>query len=290
MSTGFPPKAFIIGAQKSGTTQLADLLGQHPEVCLAKTKEPDIFSGQWSRGLESFRGEFSNLEGICLDASTSYSCACLPDYYPQDQNVESGFNGVAPRIKETCPEAQFIYLLRDPVARTFSSYWHEVRAGRETRPFAIAIRETSYYLRTSQYFGQLELYLAHFPLDRFLILTFEELIAAPFKTAQTCFRFLGVDEKVPVQQDRAQNKSFVYRGGWGTVNRFLAPIGGLNAPIKAIKPLVPRAIIEWGGRRLTKAVPRVSAREYALLEGEFSESIRRLSELTKRDYPWRHCG
>ena len=35
---------FIIGAMKSGTTSLFDILSQHPQVCPSKTKEPDYFT------------------------------------------------------------------------------------------------------------------------------------------------------------------------------------------------------------------------------------------------------
>jgi hypothetical protein len=159
--SAFPPKVFVIGAQKSGTTQLASLLGQHPDICLARSKEPDIFSGRWCQGLDSFQSEFARLDRICLDASTSYSCACLPRYFSQDIGVESGFNGVPERIHSVSPDARFIYIMRDPVARAFFGYWHEVRAGRETRPFEIAVRQTTYFLRTSHYFGQIELYSHH---------------------------------------------------------------------------------------------------------------------------------
>ena len=35
--------AIIIGAMKSGTTSLFDLLSQHPEVAGSRSKEPDFF-------------------------------------------------------------------------------------------------------------------------------------------------------------------------------------------------------------------------------------------------------
>lgn len=39
----FPPEVFLIGAQKAGTTTLAYLLSQHPNICVAKNKEPHFF-------------------------------------------------------------------------------------------------------------------------------------------------------------------------------------------------------------------------------------------------------
>ncbi|EGV27640.1 sulfotransferase [Thiorhodococcus drewsii AZ1] len=266
------------------------VLGQHPAICLAKSKEPDIFSGRWRQGLDAGKSEFAHPGRICLDASTSYSCACLPMYFPQDIGVESGFNGVPPRIHRVSPDARFIYIMRDPVARAFSSYWHEVRAGRETRAFEIAVRETTYFLRTSHYFGKIELFLEYFPLDYFLFLTFEDFIAALLDTARSCFRFLDLQDDVLIQQDRAQNKSFVYSGPWGFVNRLLAPIGGLNAAVRASKNLLPRRFLEWGAKRMTKGVPPVTNREYALLAAEFQECVVRLGELTGRDFSQWPCA
>ena len=37
------PKVFLIGAAKAGTTFLSSLIWQHPEVHVAKPKEPRVF-------------------------------------------------------------------------------------------------------------------------------------------------------------------------------------------------------------------------------------------------------
>ena len=72
----FPPKAFIIGAQKAGTTFLSYLLDQHPHITLAESKEPDFFTRHWEKGLEWYRKRFSGPEeNILIDASTSYTAA-----------------------------------------------------------------------------------------------------------------------------------------------------------------------------------------------------------------------
>ena len=54
----FPPRAFLIGAAKSATTTLADLLNQHPHIFLSNPKEPDFFWINWDRGIDWYRALF----------------------------------------------------------------------------------------------------------------------------------------------------------------------------------------------------------------------------------------
>src|SRR5579871_4715010 len=104
----FPPQAFLIGAQRAGTTSLSGLLDQHPDIVLSTPKEPDFFSVNWEEGLGWYRSRFHRDATILLDASVSYTMTgrddasgTLPDTVPS-------------RILETSPHAKFIYLVRDP--------------------------------------------------------------------------------------------------------------------------------------------------------------------------------
>src|SRR4029079_17830653 len=69
--------AFLIGAPKCGTTTLAHLLGEHPDVSVAIPKEPNFFSddGEYAMGPERYAGFFAQRPGaaVCLDASVAYS-------------------------------------------------------------------------------------------------------------------------------------------------------------------------------------------------------------------------
>ena len=96
------------------------------------------------------------------------------------------------RIKDVSPDARIIYIVRDPVDRTYSGYWHSVRAGHETRGFREAIDGDSYYLRSSRYYDQLELYREHFSIELILVVTFEELTATPADTLSMRFSFLDM--------------------------------------------------------------------------------------------------
>lgn len=105
----------LIGAMKSGTTTLYNLLIQHPEICGCVSKEPEYFSQKM--GYARFKkGRYEELfdmdnskHKFILDASTGYT------KYPSEI-------GVANRIKEYGLNPFFIYIVRDPLERIVSHY------------------------------------------------------------------------------------------------------------------------------------------------------------------------
>lgn len=189
------PNLFLIGAMKSGTTTLHALLAAHPQVFMCEPKEPcyflapDLLRRYWpemwerrywedeSRYLELFAG--AGEAAVIGESSTDYSK--LPR-----------FDGVVERIRAFNPEARFIYIMRDPVERTLSHYWHMVGHRGERRGLLEALRADPHYAEVSDYAMQLRPYLEAFGPERLLTLTFEELKAEPLATVQRVFAWLGV--------------------------------------------------------------------------------------------------
>lgn len=273
----FPPKAFIIGAQKAGTTFLSYLLDQHPHITLAESKEPDFFTRHREKGLEWYRKSFSGPEeNILIDASTSYTAAGLPEYDGIDHPY---FSGVPKRLHSLVPDARLIYLVRDPVARTYSSYWHNVLGGTERRAFKDALMNDSFYLRLSSYAQQLSLYLQYFPQSAFLILLFEDLKADPIGTAQKCFRFLGVQENADLEVDTVRNKSFLWRGWVSLIDNTLLNYGGVNGLIKAVKPLIPVSAQKRLAKLITQDIPPMDDKDREFLIDHFKDKNKELEKL-----------
>lgn len=109
----------LIGAQKSGSSYLYNLLTQDPIFATAKLKEPKIFATVERQGLDFFSFfEISEQKRIAIDATTAYlHIAC-----------------VAERAKKQLgSDTPIIAVLRDPVERAVSAYLHEVKHGRELR-------------------------------------------------------------------------------------------------------------------------------------------------------------
>lgn len=273
-ASGSPPRAFLVGAQKAGTTFLSALLDQHPGITLSVPKEPHYFTLNWKRGPEWYAERFSGApDSILLDASTSYTGARLPEYDGARCKLSNPFSDVPRKIHLMSPDARFIYLLRNPVDRTYSSYWHDAQKGRETRPFRQAITEDSSYLRKSAYLGQLSLYLEVFDISSFLFLPFEQFKHDPIGTARKCFRFLGIEEDVDLCIKGGRNESFAYRGFMQSTGKLL---GWIDPLVKTAKPLIPSQAKLMLRQMLTKPIPQIKEEDRVFLMSHFKDKNEQL--------------
>ena len=184
----------VIGAPKAGTTTLYEYLARHPGVFMTDPKEPEFFAkpDRLALGMDWYAGLFANArpDQKAGEASTAYA------NYPK-------VPGVAPRIAQAMPHVRLIYLLREPVSRTYSFYAQEIknrqRAGEfpDGPPsFEERAAQTRYYVDSSDYQLQIEQYLAHFPREQLLVEVFEEFVADPAAALRRVLEFIGVDPAV----------------------------------------------------------------------------------------------
>ena len=195
------PDFLVIGAMKAGTTTLFAALTQHPHVIRSRRREIHFFGSRFSRGEDWYRRHFPTglelrrYQAITGEGSTSYLA------HPH----------AAERIHQVVPRAKMIALLRDPVDRAISNYFHEKRTGREPLPItdAFAAEEDRLrraaedpgqrplgrlgYRRRGLYAEQLERYYRHFPREQLLVLQAESLFEKPREVIDQVCRFLGVD-------------------------------------------------------------------------------------------------
>ena len=119
------PDFLVIGAQKAGTTALYAYLRWHPQITGPSWKEVSFFDRHWWRGEGWYRGQFPLRSGGRLVGEAS------PSYL---------FHPLAPeRVHALLPGVKLVALLRDPVARAYSHYQHEVALGREPLSFEDAL-------------------------------------------------------------------------------------------------------------------------------------------------------
>ena len=272
----FPPDVYLIGAQKAGTTTLAHLLSQHPEICVAKNKEPHFFTGNSAKGLDWYRQQFSDCDAVCLDASTSYSFA------PLSQNnsymAKKQFHNIPQRIHALNPQAKFIYLLRDPVARVYSGYWHSFNTGREQKSFSEAIARDSFYLDVSDYYSQLNLWLEYFPIESFLFLLFEEMKHNPETTVKTCCQFLKIDpNRVEVKLEH-RNKTANVNCVGRKFNRVFKKLD--YSGVGFLAPSLFRKFVHQRTINSNVRLPEVPPQQREFLREYFAEKNRNLAQLT----------
>lgn len=201
----FAPNTYLIGAQKSGTTFLASLLDQHPDVCVCDPKEPQFFTTHFESGRAAYEASFRNRDAkVTLDASTNYTF--LRPFRDMESAGAPGLLAPVPeRIRDVAPEARFVYIMRDPVDRAISAFRHNMRNSPQSPerkqqlasgvPLSLAeeLERDPMLELVSRYADQIERYLAVFPGERFLFLSFADLTAKPDDVLRTCADFLGID-------------------------------------------------------------------------------------------------
>lgn len=196
-----PPDFLVIGAQKSATSSLCDLLTQHPGVFLTEPKEPYFFSHDevYARGLPWYESLFAHAGDAVItgEGSTTYTQHGL---YPRAPE----------RIALALPDARLVYMVRDPIERIRSHWMHlSTKGGREREPINTAVRNRPEYLDHSRYAAQLSHYRERYPEDRLLVLFFEEFRADPEGVTRRCLSFIGADpaQWTPVDADRPRHRS-----------------------------------------------------------------------------------
>jgi hypothetical protein len=287
------PNLFLVGAMKSATTYLSDLLREHPAIFMSSPKEPCHFVdgrvlrkawphmwglGYW-RSVDQYLGLFARAGDakVIGEASTTYSQAPM-------------FSGVPQRILELSPEARFIYVMRDPVERTISHYWHRVRYWGERRWLDTAIRVDPQYVDTSHYAMQLAVYLRHASRERIYVVTYEALLADSGRQLQDIYAWLGVDPAFrPRSLDIPTNVMPTVveqvRGG-GVLDRFRR-----SRLYGTFDQHVPRAIRRLGSqlavrRVIPSEVPVKAIKDY--LRSVQREQVSELCRLLNRTFPeWR---
>ncbi|MGH9243699.1 MAG: sulfotransferase family protein [Acidimicrobiales bacterium] len=229
LTVGWLPTFVVIGAQKSGTTSLIHHLGEHPDVFALK-REVHFFDRHLDRGAEWYRQRF---------AAAGHERA-IGEGTPEYMYVD----GVAPRLAALLPDARLIAILRNPVDRAYSQYWHNRTRGHEPLDFESALaaeperlraadarqRARYAYVDRGRYLGQLERICDQFPRSALEIVLFEDLCRAPVPVVQSLYRFLDVDHQVvPNGVGRKRNPFIVYRS-----QRLREPISGLPFPLQRL--------------------------------------------------------
>jgi len=214
------PRFLGLGAQKGGTTTLQQLLDHHPGVFLPACKEVHYYSLHFGEGEAWYRAHFHA-------ATAAQVCGDITPYYL--------FHPAAPvRIRAQLPQARLIVLLRDPVERAFSQFFHSRRLGLEPLELAEALaaepqrlagaeevlaspqgRHRSHqehsYLSRSRYEQQLARYEALFPAEQLLLLRSEDLFTTSEQLWLRLLRFLEL-EAAPLPAAAAAVRANAGRG------------------------------------------------------------------------------
>ena len=183
---------------KAGTTSLYSYMAAHPQIAMPAVKELDYFVAElnWPRGLAWYQAQFPDRpQGVLAgDVSPNYT------KYPL-------FGGVPERMAKVLPAAKLIYVLRDPVHRMRSHWIHAVDARTLDSPLERTLLEEPYFRQCSSYGMQLERYLEHYPSERVLLVTAEDLRRKRDQVLHRVWSFLEIDATWRPANDVALHES-----------------------------------------------------------------------------------
>jgi hypothetical protein len=179
------PDFIVVGATKAGTTSLDQYLAMHPEIHMARPKEPRFFTvgnsgSNHHRGVDWYRGLFRSERLRCGETSPQYT------HWPTR-------SGVVDRIYALVPACRLIYLVREPWSRIRSHYYMNLSTGNTDLKFADYLSRTPHVLDAGCYGTQYLQLVKRFPKQRILVLESAHLQRDTRSTLREVFTFLEVD-------------------------------------------------------------------------------------------------
>lgn len=286
------PNFFILGIQKAGTTTLYEVLARHPDVFFPFHKETYFFSNEdiYRNGIDFYSNEyFKDSEDYTVRGEAT------PFYLTSDDAAAR----ICQHLGHLSPK--FVVILRNPVQRAYSAYWHSVRRQREHLSFEDAIKQESSrvaalraagkrwwrdfaYVENGRYARQLESYWRLFPRERFCILLTEDLRDDPGRQFKRILDFLDLKEAAQLDVRARGNTSVQPR------LRLLERMRAADAPLlHAVRRAMPHLVRGALRRQLHRVnmkrfePPPMSEATASYLLQTYRRDNERLMELLDRD-------
>ena len=257
------PNFLIIGAARCGTTSVYSVLQTHPDVYLPANKRPEphffLKSEEFARGLSYYEERYfsaSRGQKAIGEASTSY-------VYGAD---------VPKRVHDALPAVRLVCMLRNPIERAFSGYWHTVASGLETMSFEEALanedsrkRELAgtalgevapfAYVERGLYAMQLRRWLEKFDRSQLHIILFEDVLNDPDSVLADLAQFLEIDgDRFGARTFRKENTSVPEQARMSDavhdslVDRF-------RNDVRSLEELLGRDLSGWLAPSMPVAIP-----------------------------------
>ena len=286
------PNFFVIGVNRGGTTSLHDLLGEHPDVYMSPTKEPNYFAPK----TEEMRALWPDkvAADLTLDEYRALFAGVTGEHaIGESSTVYMSYHHTTPAlIKAAVPDARLVAILRNPVDRAFSDYSLHRAWGTEPLSFADAVAaELDHdgpvggrmrgYVATGFYGLSLSRYLEHFDRDRLQIHLFEDFVADPAGVLQSVFGFLDVDPTVAIDPTVHRNAS-PYEPRHRGLDR-IARAGAVRSTVRRILPQRTLVRVRGYARRKNSVVPEFPDAVRARLRGVYRDDLAQASEIVGRD-------
>jgi hypothetical protein len=291
----------VVGAQKAGTTSLADYLAQSKQIFVPANKEVPFFldAEMLKRGLPWFFDTyFAGAEPGALWGTSTPQYMMHPECFAA--------------IRKLMPAVKIMVLLRDPIGRFLSHFDMMRRFGVEKRPINLVIadqldrvdklRLTPYpdhlgkYLTSGEYGRIMRDLAAHFGPDGIKVFYFETLVHHPLQILDQACGFLGLAPftapditKVRMKGGARKlipiNHDLLFRS-LSRMSRALGMSSLIPCKLKARVDLLSSRLDEWNVDDSTKTQPENIERGLLMQLRRHYEDDARLLEVSGINAPW----
>jgi hypothetical protein len=197
------PAFLIIGAARCGTSSLHRNLCLHPQIegpslnrIKGNNKEIHYFDKKWGRGLDWYLDcwQPSNPNTLLMESTPNYL------YHPRCPEA----------IQKDLPDCKFIVLLRNPVDRAWSHFYHWKYSKNHCKNWELSRlnNPNDEIIQKGVYIRQLLRWHHSFPKEQFLIIRSEDFFKYERQVISKVFEWLGVKIAVidaPIYYDPVYN-------------------------------------------------------------------------------------
>ena len=302
------PNFFIVGAAKSGTTALQEMLNEHPNIYMSLIKEPHFFS-------EDIRKtDFISLNKKIKKAKIEFDAKgnIIPRhqlYINNEEDYLTLFNAAdkekhkilgeasvsylyskdaAKNIYSFNPESKIIIILRNPIDRAFSHFLMDLRLGNTNYTnFMDAVKSdfnnknkgwgiSHLYIELGLYHNQIQRYFNVFPKAQIKIYSYEDFKKNNQVIIKDIYKFLDVPF-FELDLKNNSNKAEVIKNKYyqKLYSKFRPMLGKFIS--NEIKSKIKGQIFT------AKGLPLLSANEKKLMKHYFLDDINELKKITSID-------
>lgn len=274
------PNLFIVGAPKSGTTLLYDLLGASNEFYFPKIKELNHFSHQELDDIGMYYKDYRLIEREPYMKMFSEGKA---KYYIDSSVSYFAFENIPQKLFQFNPESEIIIILRNPIDRAFSHFVMDQRMGHANREFLYYIQSPNnspahyhQYVSNSLYYKNIKRYVDVFGSNKVHIIVLEKITEDLPKVLES----LGVQIE-PNQLDFAK-RSNEHKESRNWIGRYTMRNREI---VSRLKLVLPKGLISKVKNYIYKPARKIEIdlKSYALLKEILENDMNNLNDLLNRD-------
>lgn len=201
------PDFIIGGGMKCATSSMHSILSQHEEVFIPKSELhffsiDDVVQHPSYVNIDQKRINYNVDKENKIEWYRSFFRPSRDDQVLGEDSTTYLPSVLAPsRIKSLLPGVKLIFMIRNPIDRTYSHYWHRVMTGRAVRKFEQELQHGPSILhQRSFYKTQLQRYFGLFPENQIKVVIFERFVKETESVIEEVCSYLGLSKTIDLDK------------------------------------------------------------------------------------------